>query len=36
MTTSGTYNFAPTIGDLILDAFSRCQVKRTELTPQHV
>jgi hypothetical protein len=36
MTTSGTYLFAPAIGDLILDAFSRCQVKRTEITPQHI
>ena len=36
MPNSGTYSFAPNIGDLVLDAFSRCQVKRTELTPQHI
>jgi hypothetical protein len=33
---SGTYNFNPPIGSLALNAFSRCQVKRTELTPQHM
>lgn len=33
---SGTYSFAPTIGSLALNAFSRCGVKRTELTPQHM
>ena len=36
MATSGTYNFAPPIGTLALNAFSRCQVKRTMLTPQHM
>lgn len=36
MTTSGTYNFAPDLGTLFLSAFSRIQVKRTELTPQHL
>jgi hypothetical protein len=36
MTTSGTYTFGPNLGDLFLNAFSRIQVKRTELTPQHI
>lgn len=36
MPTTETYNFNPGLGDVILDAFSRCQVKRTELTPQHI
>lgn len=36
MGTSGTYAFAPPIGSLALNAFSRCQVKRTELTAQHM
>lgn len=36
MTTSGTYSFNPPIGSLALNAFSRCQVKRTELTAQHM
>ena len=36
MATSGTYSFQPDIGDLVLEAFSRCQVKRTEITPQHI
>lgn len=35
MAVSGTYAFDPTIGSLGLTAFSRIQVKRTELTPQH-
>lgn len=33
---SGTYNFAPPIGSLALNAFARCGVRRTELTPQHM
>ena len=36
MAISGTYTFNPPIGSLALAAFSRCQVKRTELTPQHM
>ena len=36
MTTSGTWNFNPTLGSLFLNAFSRIQVKRTELTAQHL
>jgi hypothetical protein len=33
---SGTYNFDPPIGTLALSAFSRCQVKRTEIGAQHM
>jgi hypothetical protein len=36
MANSGTYTFNPPIGSLALNAFARCQVKRTELTPQHM
>lgn len=36
MTTSGTYNFNPPIGSLALTAFSRCQVKRTEVLAEHM
>lgn len=36
MTTSNSYSFNPPIGSLTLNAFARCQVKRTELTPQHM
>jgi hypothetical protein len=36
MPVSGTTTFNPTIGDLFLNAFSRCQIKRTELTAQHI
>lgn len=36
MATSGTYSYDPTLGALFLSAFGRIQVKRTELTPQHI
>ena len=36
MTTSGTYNFNPGAGTIALNAFSRIQVKRTELLPDHM
>lgn len=36
MATSNTYSFDPTLGSLFLSAFGRIQVKRTELTPQHL
>lgn len=36
MANSGTYNFNPSIGSLALTAFSRCQIRRTELTSQHM
>lgn len=36
MTTSDTFQFNPAIGTLTLNAFARCGVRRTELTPQHM
>lgn len=36
MTTSGTYTFDPGIGDLVLAAFGRIGLRRTELTIQHL
>jgi hypothetical protein len=36
MATSGTYNFNPPIGQLAINAFSRCQVKRTEILAEHM
>ena len=36
MPTSDTYNFSPAIGSMALNAFARCGVRRTELTPQHM
>lgn len=36
MANSGTYNFNPNIGSMALTAFSRCGVRRTMLTPQHM
>jgi hypothetical protein len=36
MANSGTYNFNPSIGSLALTAFSRCGIRRTELTSQHM
>lgn len=36
MSNSGVYSFNPSIGSLALAAFSRCQVKRTELTATHM
>src|SRR5579875_4208019 len=36
MPTSDTYSFAPDLGSLALNAFARCGVRRTELTPQHM
>lgn len=36
MATSGVYNYDPALGSLFLSAFGRDQVKRTELTPQHI
>jgi hypothetical protein len=35
-TTSGTYNFNPSVGNLIISAFSRIQVRRTEITQTHL
>ena len=36
MANSGIYNFSPELGSLFLSAFGRDQVKRTELTAQHI
>ncbi len=36
MASSGTYAFAPSAGDLILNAFGMIQVRRWELTQQHL
>ena len=36
MAVSGTYNFNPPIGQLTLNAFSRCQIKRTEVLAEHM
>lgn len=36
MATSDSFDFAPTIGTMTLNAFARCGVRRTELTPQHM
>jgi len=35
-TTSGTYVWAPTLGDLIIAAFGRCQIRRPALTVEHL
>lgn len=35
-TTSGTYAFAPTLGDLIIAAYGRIQIRRTALTVEHL
>lgn len=36
MRTTDTYEFAPALGSLGLNAFARCGVRRTELTQQHM
>lgn len=36
MASSGTYSFAPSAGDLILNAFGMVQLRRWELTTQHL
>lgn len=36
MPTSDSFNFNPSLGSMTLLAFDRCQVKRTELTTQHM
>lgn len=35
-TTSGTYLFAPPVSNLILEAFSRCQIRGTAITRRHM
>lgn len=36
MATSGTYSFGPAAGDLVLNAFGLVQIRRWELTQQHL
>lgn len=36
MATSGTYSWSPGAGDLTLQAFRRCGVKRVEITSEHL
>lgn len=36
MTTSGTYAFNPSLGDLVLYAFNLCGVRNTALTQEHM
>ena len=36
MSTSGTYTFAPNLGDLVINAFAKCGIRRTDLTAQHM
>lgn len=34
--TSRTYNFAPSLADVMITAYGRCQIRRTALTPEHL
>lgn len=36
MATSGTYTFSPNLGELVINAFAKCGVRRTDLTAQHM
>ena len=36
MTTSGTYTFDPSLGELTLYAFNLCQLRNTSLTQEHM
>lgn len=36
MATSGTYNWAPAFADVIIQAYGRCQIRRTALTTDHL
>jgi hypothetical protein len=36
MATSSTYAFSPNVGDLVMNAFGRIQIRRTEITQQHL
>lgn len=36
MSTSGTYAFSPNLGDLVINAFAKCGIRRTDLTNQHM
>jgi hypothetical protein len=34
--TSGTFDFAPALCDVIITAYGRCQVRRAQITPEHL
>ena len=36
MTSSGTYNFQPSLGELVLNAFARCGVRRTAIMQEYM
>ena len=36
MTTSGTYTFNPSLGELVLSAYARCGIRRTALVQEHM
>lgn len=36
MTTSGTYSFNPSLGEVVLNAYARCGVRRTALMQEHM
>jgi len=36
MTTTGTYSFAPSAADIVLNAFGMIQIRRPEITQQHL
>lgn len=36
MATTGTYTFNPSAGDVVLNAFRLCQVRRVDLTTEHL
>lgn len=36
MTTSGTYTFNPSLGEVVLNAYARIQVRRTEIEVSHM
>src|SRR4249920_989757 len=36
MTSSGAYTFNPALSDIVLDAFERCDIKPTSITPDHM
>ena len=36
MTTSGTYTFNPSLGEIVLNAYARCGVRRTAIMQEHM
>jgi hypothetical protein len=36
MTTSGTYDFNPSLGEIVLNAYARCGIRRTALLQEHM